>query len=198
MGREISQVMGYQGAPWLERPERIEEERPEQVLANLELDPGDVVADIGAGSGYYTFRLARLVPQGKVLAVDIQPEMLSMLREKREALGLGHVDVIQGAEQSPNLPAGSVDLAMMVDVYHELAYPREMMRALVAALRPGGRVVLLEFRAEDPDVPIKPRHKMSEAQARKEMEAVGLTFVENRDFLPWQHFLVFRKTATAP
>ncbi len=193
LGREISQVMGHRGAAWLERDDRQEEERTDLVLANLDLAPNAVVADIGAGTGYYAFRIAELVPQGQVLAVDIQPEMLAMIEEKRAETGLTQVVPVQGEITDPKLPAESVDLVFMVDVYHEFSHPREMMEAIYAALKPGGRVVLLEYRAEDPDVPIKPRHKMSAAQARKEMKAVGLEFVEHRDMLPWQHFLVFRK-----
>lgn len=195
MGREISEVMGHRGAAWLERDDRQEEERTDLVLANLDLAPDAVVADIGAGTGYYAFRIAELVPQGKVLAVDIQPEMLAMIEDKRAETGLTQVVPVQGTITDPQLPAQGVDLVFMVDVYHEFSHPREMMTALYQALKPGGRVILLEYRAEDPQVPIKPRHKMSAAQARKEMEAVGLEFVENRDMLPWQHFLVFRKGA---
>jgi len=193
MGREISHVMGYQGASWLERASREREERPDLVVANMDLSPDSAVADIGAGSGYFSFRIAPLVPDGRVYAVDIQPEMLTLIRDRMADEGIENIEPVRGAEKSPRLPAGSIDVALMVDVYHELAHPREMMTDLVDALRPGGRVYLIEYRAEDPTVPIKPLHKMSEAQARKEMEAVGLVWVETGDFLPRQHFMVFEK-----
>ena len=193
MGREISFVMGHQGIGWLERSGREREERTDLVVANMELAEDAVVADIGAGSGYFTFRIAPRVPRGKVLAVDIQPEMLKVIEERREALGAANVETIQGSEMHPRLPAGEVDAALMVDAYHEFSHPREMMTALYQALAPGGRVFLVEYRAEDPDVPIKPLHKMTEGQARRELEAVGLRFVENRPVLPQQHFLIFEK-----
>lgn len=197
MGREISQVMGHLGASWLEREERSQEEGVPLALDALdEMLPDDAtVADIGAGSGYYAFRIAERIPDGQVLAVDIQPEMLALIRQKQTETGIDRVVPILGSITDPNLPADSLDLVFMVDVYHEFSHPREMMQALVRALKPGGRVVLLEYRAEDPSVPIKPRHKMSAEQARKEMEAVGLRFVANQDMMPWQHFLVFEKVA---
>ena len=194
LGREISEVMGHFGAPWLERPEREREERTDLVLANLELAHNAVVADIGAGSGYYAFKIAPLIPKGKVIAVDIQPEMLELIQKKRSTTGINNVVPQLGTIQNPRLPSDSLDMIFMVDVYHEFSHPREMMMALVNSLKPGGRVILLEYRAEDPKVPIKPRHKMTANQAIKEMEAVGLEFVENRDMLPSQHFLIFRKS----
>ena len=193
MGREISFVMGHQGIGWLERAGREDEERPDVLVANMELAPDAVVADIGAGSGYFTFRIAPLVPRGRVIAVDVQPEMLEILDRRRRDGGFGNVETVLGSERDPRLPPETVDAALLVDAYHEFSYPREMMTALVAALRSGGRVFLVEYRAEDPTVPIKPLHKMSERQARRELEAVGLRFVENRDMLPQQHFLVFEK-----
>jgi precorrin-6B methylase 2 len=193
LGREISQVMGHQGAAWLERPERNEEESSELVVKNLELRPTDVVADIGSGTGYFSFRMAPLVPEGKVIAEDIQPEMQTLLRTKMQELGVGNVEPRLGTITDPNLASGSVDVVLMVDVYHEFSHPREMMTAIFEGLRSGGRVVLVEYRGEDPKVPIKERHKMTEKQVRVEMEAIGLKFVENRDMLPWQHFLVFQK-----
>lgn len=193
MGREISQVMGHLGAGWLERPEREQEENVSQAIQNMQLQPGEHLADIGAGSGYYTFRIARQVPGGKVYAVDIQPEMLDLMRRKIRNDEIGNVELVKGDEKSPNLPENSVDMVLMVDVYHELAYPREMMQEIVAALKPGGRFVLLEYRMEDPQVPIKRLHKMSLKQAVKEMQAVGLKLRENKENLPWQHFMVFVK-----
>ena len=193
MGREISHVMGHQGLNWLERDEREMEEAPSRAIALLDLSQDAVIADIGAGSGYYSFRISPLVPKGKVIAVDIQQEMLDLLETesaKREVINvqphLGAIDDIQ-------LPPGTLDAALMVDSYHEFSHPIEMLTSLHKALKPGGKIYLLEYRAEDPRVPIKPLHKMSETQARKEFEVLGFTFVENKPGLPWQHFLVFEK-----
>ncbi len=193
MGRDIAQVMGHLGAEWLERPDRQSEERTDLLLRALNLEKDDVVADIGAGTGYFTFRISPLVPQGKVLAVDIQPEMLTMIRNKTDSEKASNVQTILGTEQSPQLPADSVDLVLMVDAYHEFTYPREMMENMVQSLKPEGRVVLAEYRAEDPDVMIKPKHKMTEAQATKEMQAVGLRLIENKKVLPQQHLMFFGK-----
>ncbi len=193
MGREISFVMGHRGAAWLERPEREREERTDLLIEALEVEADDVIADIGAGSGYFTFRLSPLVPEGRVLAVDIQPEMLTILEDKSARLGVTNVDTVLGAVEDPGLPPASLDAALMVDAYHEFSHPREMMEGLFEALRPGGRIYLVEYRSEDPDVAILQLHKMTERQARLEMEAVGLEFVENRTELPQQHLLVFRK-----
>ncbi len=193
MGREISQVMGHLGAGWLERPEREAEEKGSLLLEALELKPTDVVADIGAGSGYFTFKIAPLVPEGGVKAVDIQQEMLDIMAEKQKKNGLDNVDFILGTEDDPKLPPQSVDLVLMVDVYHEFAYPREMMERIVTALSPNARVVLVEYRGEDPSVPIKPLHKMTAAQVEKEMNAVGLSLIENKSMLPRQHCLIFGK-----
>jgi len=195
MGREISTVMGHRGSNWLERPSREENERPDLFVDSLPVDPTDTVADIGAGTGYLTFRVASRVPAGNVFAVDIQPEMLDIVRERIADREVENVMPVRGTVTDPNLPADSIDLAYMVDAYHEFSHPNEMMTALVEDLPPGGRVVLAEYRKEDPSVPIKPLHKMSEAQVRKEMEAVGLEWVETKDMLPRQHFLVFRKPA---
>ena len=195
MGREIAQVMGHQGAEWLERPEREGEERPEKLVGMMELRPADVVADIGAGTGYFSFRLAAKVNAGKVLAVDIQPEMLDLLKQAAAARNVTNVEPVLGRIDDPNLPAAAVDVALMVDAYHEFDHPREMMQGIVRALKPGGRVVLVEYRGEDPEVPIKPLHKMTEAQAKKEMAAVGLEHVKTLSDLPRQHVLVFRKPA---
>jgi FkbM family methyltransferase len=195
MGREISKVMGHRGAQWLERDSRAREERPDLVVDSMRLSPGDVVADIGAGTGYFTFRIAPNVPNGRVFAVDIQPEMLQRIRARMEDEGRTNVTPVEGTIQDPRLPPDTLDAALMVDAYHEFSHPREMMTALVRSLKPGGRIYLVEYRKEDPSVPIKPLHKMSEAQARREMQAVGLEWVETLDMLPQQHFLIFEKPA---
>ncbi|MBA3847696.1 MAG: class I SAM-dependent methyltransferase [Planctomycetes bacterium] len=190
LGREIAQVMGHEGAEWLDRPEREEEERPALVVDALRLRADEVVADIGAGTGYFSMRLAGIAK--RVYAVDIQPEMLELLSAKAAAAGVANIEPVLGAIDDPRLPAAAIDLALFVDVYHELEHPVELMRALHVALKPGGRVALVEYRAEDPDVPIKPLHKMSEAQARLEMESLGFEWVETIATLPRQHLLVFR------
>jgi ubiquinone/menaquinone biosynthesis C-methylase UbiE len=193
LGREIAHVMGHRAAAWLERPDRTQTELPDDVVKAMRLKATDVVADIGAGTGYFTFRVSRRVPQGKVYAVDIQPEMLALLEARKKALKADNVLTIQGTETDPKLPEQAVDLAFMVDAYHEFSYPREIMQSLVKSLKPAGRVVLIEYRGEDPTIPIKRLHKMTVAQARKELEAVGLVWKETKDFLPQQHFLVFAK-----
>jgi len=193
-GRQIAHVMGHEGADWLERDDRIQEEGTDLLLKELHLRPTDVVADIGAGTGFFSFRLAPLVPQGRVLAVDIQPEMLTELTQRKAKNGLRNVEPVLGTTADPHLPAGQVDVVLIVDAYHEFDHPREMGSAIRRALRPGtGRLALVEYRAEDVDVPIKPIHKMTVAQARKEMAAVGLEFVEARETLPQQHLLLFRR-----
>lgn len=193
LGREISYVMGHLAADWLERPEREREENVSQAIENMGIQPDEHIADIGAGSGYYTFRMAQKVPAGKVYAVDLQPEMLSIMRKKIAREGIKNVELVQGSETSPQLAENSVDLVIMVDVYHELSHPREVMQEIVGALKPDGRFVLLEYRMEDPQVPIKLLHKMSEKQAVREMESVGLRLRENIANLPWQHCMVFVK-----
>jgi len=193
MGREIAQVMGHLGAGWLERPDREREEQPTKAVELMQLKPTDVVADIGAGTGYFSFRMAAKVPRGKVLAVDIQPEMLDLIRDAARKNGITNVEPVLGTVEDPKLPEGGVDVALMVDAYHEFDHPREMMLGIVKSLRPGGRVIDIEYRGEDPDVPIKPHHKMTEAQAIKEMAAVGLTHVKTYDDLPQQHLMVFQK-----
>ena len=193
MGREIAHYMSHLGADWLERPEREAEEKTQTLVDEIELRPTDVVADIGAGTGYYAFRLAAKVPQGKVLAVDIQQEMLDLLAANAKTRGVTNVEPVIGTTSDPKLPKGGVDVVLMVDAYHEFDHPREMMNAIVAALKPGGRVVLVEFRAEDPAVRIKPLHKMSEAQAVREMTAAGLRHAETKSMLPMQHLMVFEK-----
>lgn len=194
MGREISAVMGWQGAGWLERSERAQEERTDLLLRALALKPGMVVADIGAGTGYLSRRMAGLVaPGGKVMAVDVQPQMIEMLEGRVRRDGLKNIEPRLGSETDVNLPPQSVDLAVMVDVYHELTYPYEVLTSVLRALRPGGEVVFVEYKAEDPAVPIKPLHKMSEAQIRREASAHALEWVRTEAGLPWQHVVVFRK-----
>ncbi|HEX8385719.1 MAG TPA: class I SAM-dependent methyltransferase [Rubricoccaceae bacterium] len=193
MGREIARVMSHRGAAWLERDDRALEERPDILLRALDLAPDAVVADLGAGTGYFTFRLADEVPEGRVYAVDIQPEMLAIVEARAETEDVGNVEAVLGTESDPNLPAETVDVSLLVDSYHEFAYPREMLAAVYRATRPGGRLVLVEYRAEDPNVPIRRLHKMTESQARREAEAAGFRFVENLDVLPQQHLLVFER-----
>jgi len=194
-GRHIAPVMGHTGADWLDRPEREGEEAPSKAIALLQLRPGDVVADVGAGSGYMTVRLAHAVgTTGRVLAVDIQPEMIERLNERVRAEMLTNVTAILGAADDPKLPPGSVDLELMVDVYHELAAPQRMLQHLRSALKPGGRLVLLEYRKEDPSIPIREEHKMSVADAKAEIEPEGFTLIEVKEDLPRQHILIFRGT----
>ena len=194
MGREIAGVMGWQGAAWLEREEREKEERTDLLLKALALKPGMTVADIGAGTGYLSRRMASVVaPDGRVLAVDVQPEMVRMLKRLAQQKGLSNIVPSLGTETDVKLPAASVDLAIMVDVYHELAYPFEVMQSIIRALKPGGQLVFIEYRAEDPNVPIKALHKMSEAQVRREAEVHALVWDRTVATLPWQHMVVFRK-----
>ena len=193
MGREIAQVMGHPGIGWLERTDREKEEAPTKAIALLDLAPDAIIADIGAGSGYYSFRIAPLIPKGKVIAVDIQQEMLDYLKKEAEARKITNVEPHLGAIDSIQLPANAIDAVLFVDAYHEFSHPAEMLKSIHNALKPGGKIYLLEFRAEDPRVPIKALHKMSAAQATKEFETLGFSFVENKTDLPWQHFLVFKK-----
>jgi ubiquinone/menaquinone biosynthesis C-methylase UbiE len=194
MGREIAMVMGHLGAGWLDRPERERQEHPKKLMEALQIKPGDVVADIGAGSGYYTFRLADKVgPKGKVLAVDIQPEMLEIIRQRMKTSKITQVEPVQGTESDPKLPAEGVDLILLVDVYHEFSQPYEMTEKMVSALKPGGRLVFVEFRLEDPKVPIKLVHKMTQKQVVKEMAPHPLKHVKTINVLPWQHIIVFEK-----
>ena len=194
MGREIAGVMGWQAAGWLERPERQQEERPDLLLADLKLKPGMVVADIGAGSGYHTRRMAEVVGKtGKVYAVDVQPQMVQMLSAFAREERYSNVKPILSTVDDVKLPLASVDLAIMVDVYHELEFPFEMMRSIVKSLKPGGVVAFVEYRAEDSRVPIKALHKMSEVQIKREAALHALEWVRTSDALPWQHIVVFRK-----
>ena len=194
MGREIALVMGHEAAGWLDRPEREKEEQPTRLIEVLKLRPGEVVADVGAGSGYLTFRMAEKVgPTGKVLAVDIQPEMLALIRERTKAKGLTNVEPVLGTEADSKLPAAAVDTIVMVDVYHEFSHPYEMTAAMVKALKPGGRLVFVEYRLEDEKVPIKLVHRMSERQVIKEMTPFPLKHVKTHPDLPWQHVIVFEK-----
>jgi len=196
MGREIAQVMGHQGADWLERPEREEEEDTDSLLEVLALQPGEVVADIGAGSGYLSWRMARKVGEtGKVYAVDIQQEMLDLLMKNMSKRRVQkRVLPVLGTPSDPRLPAASCDTMVMLDVYHEFDHPYEMIERMIGGLKPGGRIVFVEFRKEDPKVPIKLLHRMSEEQLKKEMSAhPALEYVETHGVLPIQHVVVFRK-----
>lgn len=194
MGRDIAGVMGWQGAAWLEREEREREERTDLLVTALWLKPGMVVADIGAGTGYLARRMVPAVtPGGKVLAVDVQPEMVAMLQTMVRQSGLTQIQPLLGAGDDVKLPASSVDLAIMVDVYHELASPYEVLASIIRALKPGGQLVFVEYRAEDPNVPIKALHKMSEAQIKREAAAHALVWERTVGVLPWQHLVVFRK-----
>jgi ubiquinone/menaquinone biosynthesis C-methylase UbiE len=199
MGREIAQVMGHEAAEWLDRPERDEEEQPNMMIDALKFKPGDVVADIGAGSGFITFRIApKVAPKGKVYAVDIQPEMLDIIRKRAKEKKITNVEPILGAITDPKLPPNSTDLILMVDVYHEFDHPYEMTEAMVRALKPGGRLVFVEYRLEDPRVPIKLVHKMSEKQVRLEMQPHPLKWVQTMNILPRQHIIIFAKEQRKP
>jgi precorrin-6B methylase 2 len=194
MGREIAGVMGHQGAGWLERSERGTEEQPQKIVAALGLDPADTVADVGAGTGYISQLLAAAVPEGKVVAIDIQPEMIELLNQRLQKSKIQNIEPHLGTEQSPNLTPTSIDLAMMVDAYHEFSYPHEMMTGIIESLKPGGRVVLAEYRGEDPLVFIKPHHKTTQKQIRQELESLGLKWQKTEEVLPQQHLLFFTKS----
>ena len=198
MGREISHVMGHLGAGWLERPERERQERTDLLIAGLSLSDDFVVADIGAGTGYFTFPVAQRVPRGKVFSVDIQPEMLARVEQRKALENVANVETVLGEEDDPKLPAKEIDLAFIVDAYHEFSFPREMGERLKESLKPGGRLVLVEYRAEDRRVPIKRLHKMSELQVKQEMAAIGLDWIRTESYLPQQHVLIFQKPTAQP
>lgn len=191
MDREIAHVMGYQGIGWLERSEREEEESTSKLLANMNIENDDIIADIGAGSGYHVFKMAPMVPDGLIYAVDIQDEMLKALNQRKGQSKHKNIDIIKGSAKSINLPKRSVDKILMVDVYHEFNFPKEMLASMKLALRTGGQIYLIEYRSEDPNVPIKRLHKMTEKQAVNEMNAAGFVLDKNIGNLPWQHCMVF-------
>lgn len=192
MGREIAYVMGYQGIGWLERTEREKEEKTAKLLSNMNIDSTDVIADIGAGSGYHVFRMSQMAHKGVIYAVDIQPEMLVAMAYKIAADDVKNVETIQGGEQSTNLLENSINKVLMVDVYHEFNYPAEMLASIKKALKPNGKIFLIEYRAEDADVPIKTIHKMTQQQAAKEFKAAGFVLESNIGNLPWQHCMIFK------
>ncbi|MFL2937966.1 MAG: class I SAM-dependent methyltransferase [Opitutales bacterium] len=193
MEREISQVMGHLGASWLERPKREQEERTDLLIKSMALQPHERIADIGAGSGYFSFRMAPLVPKGQVFAVDISPKMLGIVRSKIRQNKISNVVPVQSTIKNTMLEENSIDVALIVDAYHEFSHPREMAQSIHKALNQNGRLVLIEYRKEDPSVMIKPLHKMSQKQAKSEMQAVGFKWEKTLDLLPQQHFMVFRK-----
>ena len=193
MGRQIAQVMSHYGIDWLEREEREREENTSLLLKNLSVKPGMLIADIGAGSGYHSALLSKMVGTGKVFAVDVEPEMIAYLNERIKQEKLARIVPVLSTEQKVSLPENTVDMMLLVDVYHEFSYPYEMALSMRAALKPGGKLVLVEFRSEVKSVPIKTIHKMSEAQAIKEFKAAGFSFDKNIDNLPWQHCMIFIK-----
>lgn len=194
MGREISQVMGHLGAEWLERSEREREEMPNRLIELINFKEGDVVADIGIGTGYISRRISpKIGDTGLIYGIEIQQEMLDILDAKMKEVGITNVKGILGTIENPKLPPNSVDVAIMVDVYHEFSHPYEMMQNICRGMKPGGRVVFVEYRAEDPNVPIKPLHKMSELQVVKEATPHPLVWVETLHELPWQHVIIFEK-----
>ena len=193
MGREIAYVMGYQGMGWLVRPEREAEENTSILLENMDINPTDTIADIGAGAGYHVFKMAKLAGKGGIYAVDIQDEMLAELRRRKSKGKVSNVTVVKGGEKSVNLPENSVDKVLLVDVYHEFSFPDLMMASIRKALKPDGKVFLIEYRGEDRSVPIKKVHKMTENQAVLEMQAAGFRLEQNIGNLPWQHCMVFVK-----
>jgi len=193
MGREIAYVMGYQGMRWLNRPEREKEEKVSLLIKNLDIQSNDVIADIGAGSGYHTFRMAPLAQKGKVYAVDIQKEMLSEIERRKKLKNINNINLILGGEQTTNLPKNSIDKVLMVDVYHEFSNPLEMLESIKSSLKKDGRIYLIEYRGEDSSIPIKEIHKMTEKQAVKELNFAGFKLVKNIENLPWQHCMIFEK-----
>ncbi len=193
LSREIAHVMGASGSEWLERDDRNKEENTNLAIKKISVPPDGVIADIGAGTGYYSFRLSAKVPRGKVYAVEVQDEMIGYLRDKKKALKDTLVEIVKSSSLSPNLPENSIDLAIMVDVYHELEYPKEMLQAIRKALKKDGKILLLEYRGEDPSVPIKALHKTTVAQLNRELMANGFRLNYKGDFLPIQHFLLYEK-----
>ena len=193
MGREIAYVMGFQGINWLERSEREIEENVSTLIKNMKIKTNDTIADIGAGSGYHVFKMASLAKNGLVYAVDIQPEMLELIELKKRSKRVSNVETFLGSEKSINLPKNSLDKILLVDVYHEFSYPAEMVESIKNALKPNGKLFLIEYRGEESSVPIKKIHKMTEKQSITEMEAAGFKLKENIDNLPWQHFMIFEK-----
>ncbi|MFV9484945.1 class I SAM-dependent methyltransferase [Christiangramia sp. ASW11-125] len=193
MGREIAHVMGYQGINWLERSDREKEENTSQLLMNMNIQPDDTIADIGAGSGYHTFKMAKLASEGFVYAVDIQPEMLQAISEKQSEQQVNNIQTVQGSEKSINLDENSVSKILLVDVYHEFNFPKEMIESMHKSLTSDGKIYLIEYKAEDESIPIKRIHKMSEKQAVKEFKASGFKLEQNIENLPWQHCLIFVK-----
>jgi ubiquinone/menaquinone biosynthesis C-methylase UbiE len=191
--REIAQVMGFEGAEWLERADRAREERPDLLVKALHLAPGMNVADIGAGSGYLSQRMAPLIAPGRVLAVDVQPQMVELLKRLSAQPGLQNIVPILGSIENVNLQKDSIDLAIMVDTYHELSAPYEIVASVIESLKSGGRLVLVEYRGEDPSVPIKPLHKMTIAQLRRELRQFPLAVERIDERLPIQHIVIFRK-----
>jgi ubiquinone/menaquinone biosynthesis C-methylase UbiE len=193
MGRQIAQIMSHYGIDWLERDEREMEENTSLLLKNLAVKPGMVIADIGAGSGYHSALLSKMLGTGKVFAVDVEPAMIDYLNERIKQEKLSGIVPVLSTEKELSLPDNSVDMMLLVDVYHEFSFPYEMALSMRTALKPGGRLVLVEFRSEDPAVPIKTIHKMSKVQAIKELKAAGFIFDKNIDNLPWQHCMIFTK-----
>lgn len=198
-GRQIAQTMHFMGAEWLIRDEREREERCSLMLANLGIRPGQTICDMGCGNGFYTLQIAKMLgPQGSVIGVDVQPEMLGFLRERMEKDGIENVIPILGSYHNPHLPAESIDLILLVDVYHEFSHPVQMLAAMRASLKPGGRIVLVEYRGEDKTVPIKPLHKMTKRQIGREMSANGFKLDSEFEKLPWQHMMFYGKDETWP
>lgn len=193
MGRDIAHVMGHEAAAWLDRPEREKEEGTDRLISLLGLKPTDAVADIGAGSGYFSFRLSSAVPRGYVYAVDVQEEMLDLIKAKQTKTNGANIVPVLGGIADPRLKPNSIDLILMVDAYHEFSYPREMSLAMARILKPGGRIALVEYRGEDPKVPILDKHRMTEAQAKREMAAAGLVWQRTDESLPWQHLMFFTR-----
>ncbi|HEY6974783.1 MAG TPA: class I SAM-dependent methyltransferase [Chitinophagaceae bacterium] len=193
LGREIAHIMGASNAEWLDRSSRPQEEHTQLAIDSIKVPTAGIIADVGAGTGYYTFKLSRKVPKGKVYAVEIQDEMIAILNERKKKLNCANVEVLKGSVASANLPANSIDLAIMVDVYHELEYPVEMLESIKRSLKKDGQLLLIEYKGEDPAVAIRPLHKTTVAQLNKELGANGFTLAYEGKFLPIQHFLMYKK-----